>query len=164
MWRGLFWRSGKRASERGVCIAPGYTSSPLREEDDPATNDTTSRQANSALSRSPPLRPERVTVGEPPHQGHVLAPEILLCRKRIVRPAPDLEIVERRRSAERVRMPVMNLEPTGFATSLAAVVPVSALLAVALEHGATHGRRNVARTTPRRRGIGGYLADPRRRG
>jgi hypothetical protein len=72
--------------------------------------------------------------GDAPRELHVLSPEVFLCRKRIMGPAPELEIVERLRPAERVRTTMVNLEPERFATSLPALVPVGASLAIALEH------------------------------
>ena len=69
----------------------------------------------------------------------MLSPEIFLRREDIVGSAPELEIVERRRPAERMRMTMVELESERFATSFLAVVPVRASLAVAIEHGAPHG-------------------------
>jgi hypothetical protein len=73
----------------------------------------------------------------------VLSTEIFLRRESIVGPTPELEIVERRRPAERMRVTMMHLESERFATSFPAVVPVGASLAVAIEHGTPHGRRDV---------------------
>jgi hypothetical protein len=83
--------------------------------------------------------------------------------ERIVRAAPELEVVERRRSAEGVGETVVNLEPEGFATSLTAVVLVSASPAVPFEHRTAYGRRNVTSSAPLRRGTG-YAGSSLRRG
>jgi hypothetical protein len=49
----------------------------------------------------------------------VLPSEVLLGRERIVRPAPELKVLQRRRSAERVGMAMMDLESRRLAASLA---------------------------------------------
>src|SRR5689334_15335847 len=70
--------------------------------------------------------------------------------ERVVRAAPELEVVERRRSAERMGVAVVNFESEGLATSLATVVPVGASLAIAVKHRAAYGRGNVTSAMLRR--------------
>ena len=82
--------------------------------------------------------------GNAPCEVHTLSAEIFLRRQRVVGSAPWLEIIKRRRPPERVCMTMMNLEPRRLAASLSPFVAIGAALAVALEHGASHRRRNVA--------------------
>ena len=66
--------------------------------------------------------------------------------------APELEIVDGWRPPEREGLPVMELEAADFAASLAAVIAVSASLAIAVPNNADYRRRNVAISAPSRRG------------
>jgi hypothetical protein len=102
--------------------------------------------------------------GNAPREVHVLSPEVFLRRERIVGPAPELEIIERRGPAERMRMTMVDLQSERFAAPFAAVVPISTSLAAALEDRAPHGRRDVTRAASLRRGIGCTCGDSLRRG
>src|SRR5436190_14380846 len=109
---------------------------------------------DSALSRAfllggtlAPLR--RGSVGHSPREVHVVSSKILFRGERIVRAAPELEVVERRWPTERVGVTVVDLESEGLATSLASIVPVGASLAVAVEHRAAHGCGDVTSAAPR---------------
>jgi len=80
----------------------------------------------------------RGSVRRSPGKVHVLSSEVLFRSEDIVRSAPELEVLERRRSAKRVGVTVVNFESEGLATSLATVVPIGASLAIAVEHRAAH--------------------------
>jgi hypothetical protein len=79
----------------------------------------------------------------------VVPSEVSFRGERIVRAAPELEVVERRWPTERVGVTVVDLESEGLATSLASIVPVGASRAVAIEHRSAHGCGNVTRAAPR---------------
>ena len=93
-----------------------------------------------------PLR--RDTVGHSPREVHVVSSEILFSGERIVRAAPELEVVERRWPAERVGVTVVDLESEGLATSLASIVAVGASRAIAVEHRTAYGYGDVTRAAP----------------
>jgi len=97
-------------------------------------------------------RPRCGHVGRSPREVHVLSSEVLLRGERIVRAAPELEVVEPRRPAERVGLTVVDFESESLATSLATIVPIAALLAIAVEHRAAYGCGDVTIALPRRRG------------
>ena len=94
-----------------------------------------------------PLR--RGSVGHSPREVHVVPSEVLFRGERIVRAAPELEVVERLWPTERVGVTVVNLESEGLATSLASIVPVRASRAIAVEHRAAHGCGDVTSAAPR---------------
>jgi hypothetical protein len=123
-------------------------------------------RARSSSSRCPlgatpaPLR--RGSIGHSPREVHMVPSEVLFRSERIMGAAPELEVVERRWSAERVGVAVMNFESEGLATLLATTVPVGAPLAIAGKHRAAHGRWDVPSTASRRSRWGGIRRDIRR--
>src|SRR3982751_2054592 len=89
--------------------------------------------------------PRDVHVLSPDDPGKAPAGEFFFRRERIMGPAPELEIVERPRAAERMGVTMVDLEPERFATSFPTVVAVGASRGVAIKHGAPHGCRDVTR-------------------
>ena len=81
----------------------------------------------------------------------MVSSEVLFRGERVVRAAPELEVVERRRPAEGVRVTVVNFESEGLATPLATIVPIGAALAIAIEQRAADGCGDVTIAMPLRR-------------
>src|SRR5882672_906456 len=94
------------------------------------------RRLRRACVRQSPRKVHELSSDDP---GKSPAGEILFRGERIVRAAPELEVFERRRSAERVGVAVVKFESEGLPTSLAPIVLVGASLAIAVKHRAADG-------------------------
>jgi hypothetical protein len=113
----------------------------------PRTN-TVVDSARVCLSRwAATLAPLRRGSGHSPREVHVVPSEVSFRGERIVRAAPELEVVEDRRPTECIGVAVVNLESEGLATSFASIVPVRAPRAITVKHRAAHRCGDV--TSPR---------------
>lgn len=99
--------------------------------------------------------------------AHVRPPKISLRKQRIVGPAHEPKILDRRRPAERKRLFVVNLEPRSFRASPSIHLLERAPRFVALPYRSPYVCRYVATVHMRWRGslcLAVRLIDPRRRG